>query len=170
MQGTLMGVEITPANCGEREGGKRVLQAVQKRLSWPNYSTSRAGPLPDLKSLVIYVDQGFDGIPFEEWAKEELGWEVRVVKKRASDGIAYCEDPNPTPKQFEKAVERSKKKGFVLLPKRWVIERTNGWMAAQRKLRVVVGYASHCIRGWNWLTMMDILIRRSSGQKLNLII
>jgi transposase len=157
MQGTLMGVEITSANCGERDGGKQVLRDVKKRF-------------PDLKSLVIYVDQGFDGIPFEKWAKEELGWEVRVVKKSASDGIAHCEDPNPTPEQFEKAVERSKKKGFVLLPKRWVVERTNGWMAAQRKLRVVVDYASHCIRGWNWLTMMDILIRRSSGRKLNLII
>ncbi len=95
---------------------------------------------------------------------------MRVVKKSASDGIAYCEDPNPTPEQFDKAVERSKKKGFVLLPKRWVVERTNGWMVAQRKLRVVVDYASHCIRGWNWLTMMDILIRRPSGQKPNLII
>ena len=165
-----MGVEITPANWGEREGGKQTLRGIKKRLSWPNCGTPRGRAAPDLNPLVVYVDQGFDGAPFEKWAKEELGWEIRVVKKSAADGIAHCEDPNPSPEQIEQAITRAKEKGFVVLPKRWVVERTNGWVAAQRKLRVVVDYASHCIRGWNWLTMLDILIRRFSGRKLNLTI
>ena len=86
---------------------------------------------------------------------------MRVVRKCSSDGIACCEDPNPTPVQIEAAIGRAKQSGFVLLPKRWVIERTNAWMAAQRRLRVVYDSVSANIRGWNWLTMLRILLRRS---------
>ena len=46
--------------------------------------------------------------------------EVRVVRKTSPDGIACCEDPNPTPAQVEVALERARQPGFVLLPKRWV--------------------------------------------------
>ena len=146
--GTLMGIEITPANVGEREGGKVVLKQVKARY-------------PMLKNAVVYVDTGFDGPEFAGWVKAELGWEVRVVRKCSPDRIACCEDPNPNPAQIEAAIKRSKQSGFVLLPKRWVIERTNAWMAAQRRLRVVYDSVSANIRGWNWLTMLRILLQRA---------
>ena len=96
LMGILMGVEIAPANTGgEREGGKVVLKQVKERY-------------PMLKNAVVYVDTGFDGPEFAGWVKAELGWEVRVVRKCSSDGIACCEDPNPTPVQIEAAIGRAK--------------------------------------------------------------
>jgi len=74
----------------------------------------------------------------------------------------------PTPAQVEAALKRARQPGFVLLPKRWVVERTNAWMAAQRRLRVVYDYVSAHIRGWNWLTMLRLLLRRIGKRKMDL--
>lgn len=148
LMGTLMGVKITKGCLGEREGGKLLLQEVKKRF-------------PELKGTVVYVDSGFSGPDFENWVKKELGWEVRVVKKIGQDGIPYCEEPKPTKEQVDAAIKRAKTIGFVVIPKRWVVERTNAWMAAQRRLRVVYDQVTANIEGWNWLTMMRLLLRRS---------
>jgi transposase len=42
------------------------------------------------------------------------------------------------------------KKGFVLLPKRWVVERSYGWMARFRRL---AGTTSGSARPWRGCTM-----------------
>ena len=86
---------------------------------------------PMLKNAVVYVDMGFDGPEFARWVKAELGWKVRVVRKCSPDKITCCEDPNPTPAQVEAALGRARQKGFVLLPKRWMIERTNAFGQAR---------------------------------------
>jgi transposase len=56
-----------------------------------------------------FVDQGYTGKPAEEAAKEH-GIELEVVKVEGVKG------------------------GFVLLPRRWVVERTNAWAARFRRL------------------------------------
>ena len=150
-----MGVKLTAAHLGEREGGKAVLQEVKDHF-------------PFLNKMVVYEGSGFDGPDFKNWVQNTLGWEVRVVRKISPDGIACCEDPNPTPAQVEAALKRARQPGFVLLPKRWVVERTNAWMAAQRRLRVVYDYVSAHIRGWNWLTMLRLLLRRIGKRKMDL--
>ncbi|NEQ26088.1 MAG: IS5 family transposase [Microcoleus sp. SIO2G3] len=58
----------------------------------------------------IWVDGGFDGNPFMLWVMDACGWIVQVVLR-----------PEQT-------------KGFVLLKKRWVVERTFGWLMASRRL------------------------------------
>lgn len=65
--------------------------------------------VPFLK--VIFADGGYAG-KFIEWVKDSkkhLGWKVTVIK-RPDPGV------------------------FKLLPKRWVIERTFGWLSWQRRL------------------------------------
>jgi putative transposase len=63
---------------------------------------------PGLK--VVWVD----GISEKEWrigwALGECGWELRVVKRT------------------------DKEKGFKVLPKRWVVERTFGWLGRYLRL------------------------------------
>jgi len=53
----------------------------------------------------IWVDGGFDGEPFMQWVITVCGWIVQVVLR-----------PEQT-------------KGFVL-KKRWMVERTFGWLMA----------------------------------------
>lgn len=58
----------------------------------------------------IWVDSGFHGMPFMQWVMDFYRWAVRVVLR---------------PKEH---------KGFVLLPKRCVVERTFGWLMGYRRL------------------------------------
>ncbi len=52
----------------------------------------------------VWVDGGYDGNPFMQWVMDVCRWIVQVVLR-----------PQET-------------KGFVLLPKRWRVERTFGWL------------------------------------------
>ena len=58
----------------------------------------------------IWVDSGFDGMTFMQWVMDFYRWVVRVVLR---------------PKEH---------KGLVLIPKRWVVERTFGWLMGYRRL------------------------------------
>lgn len=58
----------------------------------------------------VWVDGGFDGQPFLRWVMDVCRWIVQVVLR-----------PEQT-------------KGFVLLKKRWVVERTFGWLMGCRRL------------------------------------
>lgn len=58
----------------------------------------------------IWVDGGFDGEPFMQWVMDVCRWIVQVVLRP----------------------EQSKE--FVLLKKRWVVERTFGWLMGCRRL------------------------------------
>ncbi|MBH8573698.1 IS5 family transposase, partial [Nostocaceae cyanobacterium CENA369] len=59
---------------------------------------------------IIWVDGGFNGEPFMQWVMDFCRWIVQVVLR-----------PEQT-------------KGFVLLKKRWVVERTFGWLMGCRRL------------------------------------
>lgn len=57
---------------------------------------------------LVWADGGYSNIV--EWVKQNLGWKLGI-KKRPQDA-----------------------KGFVLLPRRWVVERTFGWLGRYRRL------------------------------------
>jgi putative transposase len=71
--------------------------------------------LAGLKPLVprlkkIWADGAYGGEPLANWCRVEGGWELEVV-------------------------ERDKEaKGFEVLPKRWIVERTFGWLVRNRCL------------------------------------
>ena len=67
------------------------------------------GPLvPRLKK--IWADGAYSGKELAKWCEEQGGWELEVV-------------------------ERGKEaKGFKVLPKRWIVERTFGWLRRDRRL------------------------------------
>jgi transposase len=52
------------------------------------------------------------------------------------------------------------KKGFVLLPRRWVVERTIGWMARFRRLARDYERLSETLAGWHWLAALVLMLHR----------
>ena len=64
--------------------------------------------LPRLK--LLWADGGYGGNPFAEWIMNSFGWLWQVVKR--NDNV----------------------KGFQVLPRRWVVERTFGWLNNYRRL------------------------------------
>lgn len=59
---------------------------------------------------LIWADGGFAGVDFATWVQDHFGCLIEIVKR-----------PDTA-------------KGFVLLPRRWTVERTLGWMGYFRRL------------------------------------
>ena len=110
--GLVLRVLVTAANVIEREGGIQVLQRVHQtgKTVWRLHTIWAArfgGKLPPKSCL---VDGGFNGDNFLKLVMDVCHWLVQVVLR---------------PKEHQ---------GFVLLPKRWVVERTFGWLMNCRRL------------------------------------
>ncbi|MCX5659758.1 MAG: IS5 family transposase [Planctomycetota bacterium] len=82
---------------------------------------------------LAYVDQGYTGEKPAEAARKE-GIELMVVKLSEA------------------------KKGFVLLPKRWVVERSFAWMARFRRLARDYERLPETLAGLHWLAFVGILM------------
>lgn len=51
-------------------------------------------------------------------------------------------------------------KGFVLLPKRWVVERTYGWLGRFRRLARDYERVAETLAGWHWVAAVILLLQR----------
>lgn len=84
----------------------------------------------------LWVDGGFDGEPFMQWVMNVCRWIVQVVLR-----------PEQT-------------KGFVLLKKRWVVERTFGWLMGSRRLVRDYEGLAQTSETFIYLAMIRIMLRR----------
>jgi transposase len=84
----------------------------------------------------IWTDGGFDGEPFMKWVMDFCGWIVQVVLR-----------PEQT-------------KGFVLLKKRWVVERTFGWLMNCRRLVRDYELLPETSETFIYLAMIRIMVKR----------
>lgn len=103
--GLVMLVVVTAASVQDRAGAKELLKGLFRRIKKPKYPHWwRFSPLK-----LIWADGGYRG-ELVQWVKSALGWELSIVER----------------------VEGQR--GFVLLPRRWVVERTFAWLSRQRRL------------------------------------
>jgi transposase len=84
---------------------------------------------------VAFVDQGYTGDAPAEQAQAN-GIRLEVVKHTAA------------------------KKGFVLLPRRWVVERSFGWLGRFRRLARDYERLAATLAGWHWLAFLSLLLPR----------
>jgi transposase len=54
------------------------------------------------------------------------------------------------------------KRGFVLLPRRWVVERSFGWMARFRRLARDYERLAATLAGWHWVAFIVLMLHRCS--------
>ena len=52
------------------------------------------------------------------------------------------------------------KRGFVLLPRRWVVERTFGWLGRFRRLARDYERLTETLTNWHWLAFIGLLMTR----------
>lgn len=84
---------------------------------------------------IAFVDQGYTGEAAADQAKAN-GIQLEVVKHTEA------------------------KKGFVLLPRRWVVERTFGWLGRFRRLARDYERLKETLAGWHWLAFLTLLLPR----------
>lgn len=81
-----------------------------------------------------FVDQGYTGSTAASDAKAH-GIQLEVIKHTEA------------------------KRGFVLLPRRWVVERTFGWLGRFRRLARDYERLATVLAGWHWLAFLALVIK-----------
>lgn len=85
---------------------------------------------------LLWADAGYAGQDFSNWVLEHCGWLLEIVK-RSDDA-----------------------EGFVVLPRRWVVERTFGWLFRFRRLSKDYEVLSETSEAWIFAAMTRIMLRR----------
>lgn len=83
----------------------------------------------------VWADGAYAG-GLEEWVAERCGWRLVIVSK--------------LPDQ----------RGFQVLPRRWVVERTFGWLGLNRRLSKDYDELLESSEAWLYLAMIRLLLRR----------
>jgi transposase len=84
---------------------------------------------------VAFGDQGYAGADAAQQAAAE-GIELEVIEHTEA------------------------KRGFVLLPRRWVVERSLGWAGCFRRLARDYERLTETLAGWHWLAFVALLLAR----------
>lgn len=96
------------------------------------------GKLPRLKK--IWADGGYAG-KLVDWVKSVCGWVLEIVKR--SDTA----------------------QGFELLPHRWIVERTLGWLNRSRRLSKNYERLSTSSEAMVYLAMLPLMTKRLAKQQ-----
>jgi transposase len=83
---------------------------------------------------IAFVDQGYTGEDAAD-AAQQRGIRLEVVKHTQA------------------------KRGFVLLPRRWVVERTFGWLGRFRRLARDYERLSETLQGWHWVAALALFLQ-----------
>lgn len=97
----------------------------------------RARRRVNLKRLVrVLVDGGYRGPALADWVMQQGTWFLEVVMRSPEV------------------------KGFKLLPQRWVVERTFGWLRWTRRLNRDYELKTSSAEAWIYLASIRIMLRR----------
>jgi transposase len=104
--------------------------------------------------------------------REQVGKLAKEVQKQTGKSVelAYV-DQGYTGEEAAEAADKQKielsvvklpeaKRGFVLLPRRWVVERSFGWLGRFRRLARDYERLATTLAGWHWLAFLTLLLPR----------
>lgn len=128
--GLALSVVVTAASVQDRDGAKVVLQALYERIKKPRY----AHWWRFCRLELIWADGGYRG-ELVDWVKHTLGWKLSIVEK----------------------VEGQR--GFVTLPRRWVVERTFAWLNRQRRLSKDYERVPQTSEAFVYVAMIRLMVR-----------
>jgi len=147
-EGLVLEARVHSAKVPDQDGIRLLLEPVRGRFARLSH---------------LWVDAGYQGRA-KRWAEEVMGVSVEVVRK----------PKKPLPEKVAKrwAQEWAKEgkevdwrrlmpqKGFRVLPRRWVVERTFAWICHNR--RMAKDYEGLCATGESFIyaAMMRLMVRR----------
>ena len=136
--GLLLVVAIQPANIQDRDGAAPVVDAGVEKY-------------PSLRKL--YVDGGYTG-----GCAWDLRHRVNVVRHPANRNVGTWHEAQQS--LFAPTT------GFVVLPKRWVVERTNAWNDRPRRLNKDHDRRTDVSEAWIWFAEARMLARRVTASAM----
>lgn len=138
--GLMLAVSITAASVQDRDGAHPVMtDALAKYLT---IST-------------VFVDSAYAG-RCAQTIQQRKAVEVEVVRHPADRSVGHWR----VPEQADLFLSQVTAKGFVPLPKRWVVERTHAWLERARRLIMHHDRRTDVAEAWVWLAEARLLLRR----------
>ena len=89
----------------------------------------------------IFADAGYQGAKTAAAIAKTGSWKLEIVKR--NDDV----------------------KGFKLLPKRWVVERTFSWLSSYRRLSKHYEYWNETGEAMIYVAMIHLMLRRLAGKR-----
>ena len=90
---------------------------------------------------LIWVDGTYRGDNKACWVKQTCGWALSVVKRKEDQ------------------------KGFEVLPRRWVVERTFAWFGRYRRLSKDYEYLPTKCETMIYIAMINLMLRRLTSSQ-----
>jgi putative transposase len=147
-EGFVLKAKVHSAKIPDQDGLRLLLESAGTAVS-------------ELKHL--WLDAGYEGRG-KRWAEEILGLSVEVVRK----------PPKPTPEKVARiwAQELAKEgekidwqrlmplRGFRVLPRRWVVERTFSWLGQNRRMSKDYERLCASAEAFVYVAMIRLMVRR----------
>jgi len=147
-EGLVLKAKVHSAKVPDQDGIKLLLKAARERL-------------PRLSHL--WVDAGYQGRG-KEWVEQELGLSVEVVHrtpKPTSEKVAriWAQEWAKEGREidWQKLLPR---RGFELLPRRWVVERTFSWLSQNRRMSKDYERLCATSEAFIYVAMTRLMVRR----------
>lgn len=138
--GLLLAVSVTAASVQDRDGAHPVVASTMTKY-------------PSVRTL--FVDGGYAG-QCAQTVSQCHGIQVDVVRHPANRNVGRWADS----RQADLFTVQADAKGFVVLAKRWVVERTHAWNERARRLVMHHDRLASVAEAWVWLTEARMLLRR----------
>jgi putative transposase len=149
-EGLLLKARVHSAKVPDQDGLRLLLQTAPSGLSHLSH---------------LWLDAGYEGRG-RGWAEEVMGLSVEVVRK----------PPRPVPEEVAKrwAKEWAKEgkkvdwqrlmppRGYVALPRRWVVERTFSWLSQNRRMSKDYERLCASAEAFIYAAMIRLMVRRLS--------
>ena len=138
--GLLLAVSVTAASVQDRDGVHPVM--TQAMTKYPSVET-------------LFVDSAYAG-QCAQTVSQLHGIQTQVVRHPANKNVGRWAHPDQT----DLFTVHANANGFVVLPKRWVVERTHAWNERARRLVMHHDRLASVAEAWVWLTEGRMLLRR----------
>ena len=131
--GLVSGVVVHEGDIADRDGARLLLGEA-------------AAELPRMEK--VWADRAYN-CKIGEWMKERLGWTLEIVKPpRRWVRVPPGEEPPPYPR------------GFIGLPRRWVVERTFAWILGNRRMSRDYEFLAETTEALIYVSMIRLMVRR----------
>ena len=147
-EGLVLKAKVHSAKVPDQDGLRLLLESARTGLSRLSH---------------LWLDAGYEGRG-RRWAEEQMGLSVEVVRK----------PPKPVPEEVAKVWAREwgkegKKidwqklmppRGYVALPRRWVVERTFSWLGQNRRMSKDYERLCSSAEAFVYAAMIRLMVRR----------
>jgi putative transposase len=100
----------------------------------------------------VWADSAYQGL--QKWLRETLGWNLEVVKPWWT-GLRWVWVP-----EGQETPALDIPSGFQVLPRRWVVERTFGWLGRNRRRSKDYEFLPETEEAFIYLGMVRLMLRR----------